>query len=188
LTGLPKAASLRQFPPTHGKIALIVKENMSRIWKPAITVAAIVEKNGHFLLVEEQTEDGIRYNQPAGHLEPGETLEQAVVRETLEETAYNFTPTALLGIYLLHYQTSGQIPTRSYLRFAFVGNLGKHYDQPLDDGILRTVWMTKEEIIACRESHRSPLLIQCVEDFLQGQRAPLSLLSMHTAMLENSNG
>ena len=161
---------------------------MPEIWKPAVTVAAIIEKDGCFLLVEEQTEDGIRYNQPAGHLEPGESLEQAVVRETLEETAHDFAPTALLGTYLLHYESPDGQLIRSFLRFAFVGALGKLHNQPLDTGILRTVWMTRDQIASCRELHRSPLLMKCVDDYLQGQRAPLSLLFAQTAILENSNG
>lgn len=160
---------------------------MSDIWKPAVTVAAVIEKDGRFLLVEEQTEDGIRYNQPAGHLESGESLEQAVVRETLEETAHDFAPTALVGMYLLEYQSPDQSRNHTFLRFAFVGSLGKLHNQPLDTGILRTVWMTRDEIAACRDQHRSPLLMKCVDDYLQGQRAPLSLLFTHTAMLDNLN-
>ena len=161
---------------------------MSDIWKPAVVVAAIIEKEGRFLLVEEETDEGIRYNQPAGHLEPGESLEQAVVRETLEETAHDFTPTALLGTYLLRYQTPKGELIRTFLRFAFVGELGKQYDRQLDTGILRTVWMTREEIAGCRERHRSPLLMQCVDDYLKGQIAPLSLLFTQTATIENSDG
>jgi len=156
-------------------------------WKPAATVAAIIEQDGRFLLVEEQTDDGIRFNQPAGHLEPNESLEQAVVRETLEETAYDFTPTALVGMYLLHYQSPDDSRNRSYLRFAFAGTLGDFRNLPLDADILRTVWMTYDEIAACRDRHRSPLLIQCIEDFLKGQSAPLSLLSAQTVILGNTN-
>lgn len=161
---------------------------MSDIWKPAVTVAAIIENNGRFLLVEEQTEDGIRYNQPAGHLEPNESLEQAVVRETLEETAHEFTPTALLGMYLLHYQSPEGELVRTFLRFAFIGELGAKHDQPLDEGILRIVWMTRDEIAACRNQHRSPLMMQCIDDYLQGKRAPLSLLFTQTAMTGITNG
>jgi len=161
---------------------------MSETWKPAVTVAAVIEKDGRFLLVEEQADDGIRYNQPAGHLEPGESLEQAVVRETLEETAHDFAPTELLGMYLLHYKSPDGQLIRTFLRFAFVGSLGKQHNQPLDTDILRTVWMTRDEIASCREQHRSPLLMKCVDDYLQGQRAPVSLLFTHTAIVENSNG
>ena len=161
---------------------------MSTVWKPAVVVAAIIEKDGLFLLVEENTPEGIRYNQPAGHLEPGESLEQAVVRETLEETAHDFLPTNLLGMYMMRYETPNGGEVRTFIRFAFVGELGNKHDRPLDDGILRTVWMSHDEIAACRAQHRSPLLMQCVTDYLQGQRAPLSLLHSHTAFTEAANG
>ncbi len=153
---------------------------MSGTWKPSITVAAIVEKDGCFLLVEEQTADGIRINQPAGHLEPGESLEQAVVRETLEETAHDFHPGALIGMYMLSYLSESDIDI-TYLRFAFAGRLGQARNQPLDPDILRTVWMTRDEIAACGDRHRSPQVLQCVDDYLLGKRAPLALLSTHTA-------
>lgn len=153
---------------------------MSGTWKPSITVAAIVEKDGRFLLVEEQTAEGIRINQPAGHLEPGESLEQAVVRETLEETAHDFQPGALVGMYMLSYLSKLDIDI-TYLRFAFAGQLGQIRNQPLDPDILRTVWMTRDEIAACRDRHRSPLVLQCVDDYLLGKRAPLALLSTITA-------
>lgn len=147
-----------------------------RQWKPNVTVAAVVERNGAFLLVEEQTEDGIRYNQPAGHLEDGESLVQAVVRETLEESACDFRPEALLGIYQYR-QTSSNV---TYLRFAFTGTLSPpHPGQALDAGILRALWMPVEEIRACRDRHRSPLLMQCIDDYLNGQRYPLQLLHHH---------
>lgn len=147
-----------------------------RIWKPNVTVAAVVEKNGDYLLVEEQTADGIRYNQPAGHLEPAESLLDAVVRETREETAWGFTPTALIGVY--QYRHSGDDVT--YLRFAFTGNLTDHQPQrPLDDGILRALWMPVAEIRASMQSHRSPLLLKCVDDHLAGRRYPLNLIHHH---------
>ncbi|RJX33194.1 MAG: NUDIX hydrolase [Oxalobacter sp.] len=150
---------------------------MSSVWKPAVVVAAIIEKEGRFLLVEENTPTGIRYNQPAGHLDPGETLLQAVVRETLEETTHDFTPTELLGTYMLRYDSPEGEPVRTFIRFAFVGELGGKQDRPLDQDIIRTVWMTRDEIVACRDRHRSPLIMQCVDDYLAGKRAPLSLLT-----------
>src|SRR4051812_41540830 len=113
----------------------------SQIWKPSVTVAAIIEREGRFLLVEEETSDGIRFNQPAGHLDPGETLVQAAARETLEEAAHDFEPTALIGVYMSRYVSSRTGEEVTYLRFAFTGELGAAYDQPLDEGILRTVWM-----------------------------------------------
>ena len=147
-----------------------------RQWKPNVTVAAVVERNGTFLLVEEQTEDGIRYNQPAGHLESGESLIEAVIRETLEESACDFSPEALLGIYQYHQAGSGV----TYLRFAFTGTLSDpHPGRTLDTGILRALWMPVEEIRACRDRHRSPLLMQCIDDYLGGLRHPLQLLHHH---------
>lgn len=150
---------------------------MTETWKPAVTVAAIIERDGHFLFVEEKTTEGLRLNQPAGHLEPGEALTQAVVRETLEESAHDFEPTALIGMYLaskVSSQHSGACAT--YLRFAFTGKLGKQHARALDCGIVRTLWMTRAELAACAQRHRSALVLRCVDDYLAGQRAPLSLL------------
>jgi 8-oxo-dGTP pyrophosphatase MutT (NUDIX family) len=152
---------------------------MSETWKPSVTVAAIIERDGRFLLVEEETSDGVRINQPAGHLDPNESLVQAVIRETLEESAHDFTPTALVGTYMSRYLSARTGQEVTYLRFAFTGQLGSAHDRPLDHGILRTVWMTRDELAACEEKHRSPLVLKCVDDYLQGQRAPLSLLYTH---------
>lgn len=152
---------------------------MSEVWKPSVTVAAVIERDGKFLLVEEETSDGVRFNQPAGHLEPNESLQQAVVRETLEESAHDFVPTALIGTYLSRYLSSRTGEEVTYLRFAFCGELGAWHDQPLDAGILRAVWMSYDELLACRDKHRTPLVLQCVDDYLSGQRAPLSLLYIH---------
>jgi 8-oxo-dGTP pyrophosphatase MutT (NUDIX family) len=146
-------------------------------------VAAVIERRGSFLLVEEETSDGIRFNQPAGHLDPNETLAQAVVRETLEETAHDFTPHALIGMYMSRYLSSRTGLDVTYLRFAFCGEAGTVHDQPLDHGILRAVWMTYDEMLACEDKHRSPLVLRCVDDYLAGQRAPLSLLFTHPSVL-----
>jgi len=151
----------------------------SPVWTPSVTVAAIIERDGRFLLVEEETSDGIRFNQPAGHLDPQESLEQAVARETMEEAAYDFTPTALVGVYMSRYLSSRTSQEVTYLRFAFTGELGAAHDRPLDEGILRTAWMTREELLACEEKHRSSLVLRCVDDYLAGMRAPLSLLYTH---------
>ena len=141
---------------------------------PHTTVAAIVEQNGQFLLVEETTDRGNRFNQPAGHLEDNETILQAVVRETLEETAYDFTPQAVLGIY--HWKHEHNDTT--YLRFAFIGNVSTHYpQQALDDGIIRTVWMSIEEIRSQAHLLRSPQVLTCFEDYLSGKTYPLALLT-----------
>ncbi len=152
---------------------------MSENWKPSVTVAAVVERGGRFLLVEEETSDGVRFNQPAGHLDPNESLIQAVTRETLEETAHDFTPTALIGMYMSRYLSARTEKEVTYLRFAFAGELGAAHDLPLDEGILRAVWMTRAEMAACVEKHRSPLVLRCVDDYLHGKRAPLSMIYTH---------
>ncbi|MBB5392343.1 MULTISPECIES: NUDIX hydrolase [unclassified Herbaspirillum] len=150
---------------------------MSEVWKPSVTVAAIVERQGRFLMVEEQSGGAIRINQPAGHLEPGESLLDAVVREALEESARVFAPTALVGAYLSRNVSSSRGGMSvTYLRFAFAGSVGEPLDRALDEGILRTVWLTRDELAACAERHRSPLVLRCVDDYLRGQRAPLELL------------
>ncbi|NUU00477.1 NUDIX hydrolase [Herbaspirillum robiniae] len=150
---------------------------MSEVWKPSVTVAAIIERQGRFLMVEEQSGDAIRINQPAGHLEPGESLLDAVVREALEESAHPFTPTALVGTYLSRNVSSSRGGMSvTYLRFAFAGTVGERLERELDEGILRTVWMTRDELAACADRHRSPLVLRCVDDWLCGQRAPLELV------------
>ncbi|MFZ6843801.1 NUDIX hydrolase [Undibacterium sp. RuTC16W] len=159
---------------------------MSTIWKPSVTVAAIIARDDQFLMIEEETEDGVRINQPAGHLDPDETLQQAVIRETLEETAHDFTPTELIGTYLSRYVSPKTGEQVTYLRFAFSGELGPLHQRALDHGILRTVWMSHAELLASQERHRSPLVMQCVNDYLAGQRAPLSLLYTHPSALEVS--
>ena len=159
---------------------------MSTLWKPSVTVAAIIERERRFLLVEEETSAGIRFNQPAGHLDPSESLIDAVAREALEETAFDFTPESLVGIYMSRYVSSRTGEEVTYLRFAFAGMLGHRHDRPLDEGILRAVWMTREEMLACQEKHRSPLVIQCVDDYLVGKRSPLSLLYTHPSVTGQS--
>jgi len=160
---------------------------MPDIWKPSVTVAAVAERNGHFLLVEEETSEGIRFNQPAGHLDPHESLEEAVVRETLEETAHDFTPTALVGMYMSRYVSARTGHDVTYLSFTFCGEVGAKHDQPLDVGILRAVWMSYDELVATREKHRSPSVLQRVDDYLAGKRAPLSLLITHPSVYEVMN-
>ncbi len=160
---------------------------MSIIWKPSVTVAAIIEQAGKFLLVEEETSDGVRFNQPAGHLDPDETLETAVSREVLEETAYDFTPDSLVGVYMSRYVSSRNNENVTYLRFTFAGTLGTLHDQPLDHGIIRTVWMSYEELLACKDTHRSPLVLQCVEDYLAGKRSPLDVIYTHHSVTGHGN-
>ena len=159
-------------------------------YKPSTTVAAIIEGEGRFLLVEEATPEGLRLNNPAGHLDPGESLVQACARETLEETAFAFTPEALVGIYLARVQLPDG-PARpggadvSYMRFAFCGRLGTLDTQrKLDVGIVRTLWMSPDDIRASAARHRSPLVLQCIDDYLAGQRYPLDLLRTHTGVYD----
>ena len=143
------------------------------IWKPNVTVAALIERDGCFLLVEEETADGLRFNQPAGHLDAGESLVAACAREAMEETAHAFTPTELVGVYQWP-RPQGDI---TYLRFAFAGKVGAHETaRKLDTGIVRAVWLTLAEIEACADRHRSPLVLQCVRDYLSGRRFPLDLI------------
>jgi 8-oxo-dGTP pyrophosphatase MutT (NUDIX family) len=156
---------------------------MNSRWKPSVTVAAIIERGGKFLLVEEHTQDGLRLNNPAGHLDPGEGTVQACVRETLEETAFHFTPDALVGIYMSRFEKvvpGQQAPLDiTYMRFAFCGTLGDEVaGQALDEGIVRTLWLSPEEIRACVPRHRSPLLLTCMEDYLAGKRYPVDLMTV----------
>ncbi len=152
---------------------------MSTRWKPSVTVAAIIERDGRYLLVEEHTPEGLRLNNPAGHLDPGESPEQGVAREALEETAFSFTPTALVGVYLSRFRRASTGEDITYLRFAYCGDLGA-FDagRPLDTGIVRTVWMSPEEVRASADRHRSPLVLRCIEDHQAGQRFPLA--TVHT--------
>ena len=152
---------------------------MSTRWKPSVTVAAIIERDGRYLLVEEHTPEGLRLNNPAGHLDPGEGPEQGVTREALEETAFTFTPTALVGVYLSRFQRASTGEDITYLRFAYSGDLGA-FDpgRPLDTGIVRTVWMSPDEVRASADRHRSPLVLRCIEDHRAGQRFPLT--TVHT--------
>ncbi len=143
------------------------------IWKPHVTVAAVIHRDNRFLLVEEETAHGLRFNQPAGHWEDNETLVEGTIREALEESAYGFEPEYLTGIYRWHAMELNV----TYLRFAFGGSLsGHHPELALDHGIVRTVWMTMEEMRACQDRHRSPLVLRCCEDYLAGKRYPLDML------------
>jgi phosphatase NudJ len=146
-------------------------------WKPNVTVAAVIERDGRFLLVEEETTDGLMLNNPAGHLDPGESPEEGCVREVLEETAHAFKPTALVGIYLARSRRAATGQDTTYLRMAFRCDLGpREAGRPLDTGIVRTLWLTPEEIRASFRRHRSPLVLRCIEDYLAGIAHPLSLI------------
>lgn len=143
-------------------------------WKPNATVAAIAEKEGRFLLVEENINGKPVFNQPAGHLEQGESLMEAVKREVLEETAWDFEPESLVGVYLYPNPTDAEI---TYLRFCFYGHcINEHKGQKLDDEILRAVWLSLDEIQSEHDRMRSPMVIRCIEDYLHGSSYPLDLL------------
>ncbi len=144
------------------------------VWKPDVTVAAIAERDGRFLFVEERASGRVVLNQPAGHLEDGETFLDAVVRETLEETAWSFRPQAIVGVYVWRPLHLG----RTFLRVAFCGDLESHDPaRNLDRGILRTRWLGRDQLLAPGARLRSPLVLQCVDDYLAGTRHPLSLIS-----------
>jgi NADH pyrophosphatase NudC (nudix superfamily) len=143
-------------------------------WRPDLTVAAIVQRDDRFLIVEERIRSRLVFNQPAGHVEDGESIVDAVVRETLEETAWHFQPRHLLGIYLWRNAESG----RSFLRVAISGEVTRHEPQrALDDGILAAHWLTREQLLAQPSRLRSPLVLNCIDDHLAGRRHDLSALS-----------
>ncbi|MGE3771329.1 MAG: NUDIX hydrolase [Gammaproteobacteria bacterium] len=146
---------------------------MSELWKPNTVVATIVERDGRFLLVEEEADGRAVFNQPAGHLDDGETLLDAARRETLEESGWHVEPFDLVGIYLV--APPGKDIT--YLRFCFRARaLSFAADRKLDKEIIRAVWMTREEIVAEQSRHRSPLVLRCIDDAIAGQRHSLSLI------------
>lgn len=146
---------------------------MERSWRPNVTVAMIIEREGRFLVVEEETEAGLRINQPAGHLELGESLLEAAVRETREETAHLFEPQALVGIYQWRLPGSEV----SYVRFTFAGEVGEALaGAELDTGIVRALWLSEAELRNCADRHRSPLILRSLDDWLAGRRYPLDML------------
>ena len=154
---------------------------MSDRWSPSVTVAAIVEKEGRYLLIEEHTQEGLRLNNPAGHLDPGESLIEAFARECLEETAHPFQPQHLVGVYQsrFHREAKNGLAAEeiTYLRFAFTGDVSNQIeDQALDQGIVRVLWLSLEEVRASADRHRSPLVLQCIEDHAKGQRFPADLI------------
>ena len=166
---------------------------MDMRWKPSVTVAAVIERQGRYLLIEEHTPEGLRLNNPAGHLDPGESLVHACEREALEETAHRFSVEALVGVYMARFQRPARGDAAAeditYLRFAFGGSLGEHLtERSLDHGIVRTLWMTPEEIRANVHRLRSPLVLRCMEDHLAGQRFPLSTIYTDPSVLQPSQG
>lgn len=153
-------------------------------WRPNTTVAAVIERDGRFLLVEEHTREGVRINQPAGHLDPGESLLQAVAREAIEETAWEVEPVAGVGIYMARYEHAASGTDVTYLRFAFECRAIAHHPQRrLDHGILRVVWLDADEVRERRAAHRSPLVMQTIDDYLAGKRFALDLIHTHPSCL-----
>jgi 8-oxo-dGTP pyrophosphatase MutT (NUDIX family) len=155
---------------------------MAERWKPSVTVAAVIERRdgdtSRFLLVEEHTPEGLKLNNPAGHLDPEESPEQGVIREVLEETACVFTPDRLVGVYLSRFQRPATGEDVTFVRFAFGGTVGApDPTRRLDDGIVRTLWMTLPELRASRARHRSPHVLGCIEDYMAGRRYPLSTIT-----------
>ena len=146
---------------------------MSEIWRPSVTVAAVIERGGRFLLVEERIDGRIVLNQPAGHLDPGESLLAAYRREVLEETAHRFEPSGLVGIYRWHYAAREV----TFLRFCFSGQIKGVEDRALDREIVALHWLTEGEVKSRQAEHRSPLVQKCVDDFVAGRHFPLDVLS-----------
>jgi len=143
------------------------------VWKPHVTVAAVIERDNRFLFVEEHTPNGLQFNQPAGHLEPDEDFITAVKREVQEETAWQFEPEHLLAVQLWRKNPDSS----TFLRLCFTGTCHSHdAEQTLDDGIVATHWLTHAEITAEAHRLRSPLVLMSVNEYLSGQRHPLSLL------------
>ena len=143
------------------------------VWRPSVTVAAVIERDGRFLLVEERSEGRLVLNQPAGHLDPGESLVAACSREVMEETAHRFEPTALIGVYRWYFAPQDV----TFLRFCFRGKILGKEERALDKEIVRLHWLTPEELRARKADHRSPLVQRCVDDFLAGRNFPLEVLS-----------
>jgi 8-oxo-dGTP pyrophosphatase MutT (NUDIX family) len=146
---------------------------MSELWRPSVTVAAVIERGGRFLLVEERVDGRIVLNQPAGHLDPGESLLAACRREVLEETAHRFEPSGLVGIYRWHYAAREV----TFLRFCFSGEIKGVEDRALDREIVALHWLTEGEVKSRQAEHRSPLVQKCVDDFVGGRHFPLDVLS-----------
>lgn len=141
------------------------------VWKPHVTVAAVIEQDGRFLMVEEESSGKIVLNQPAGHLEPNESIIDACIRETFEETGWKVSPKSLVGSYLWVQPETGD----TMLRFCFRATCYQHDpDQPLDEGIIRAVWMSLDELEAKNGALRSPLVMRCIHDSLAGHAYPIN--------------
>jgi 8-oxo-dGTP pyrophosphatase MutT (NUDIX family) len=153
-------------------------------FRPSVTVAAVIARQERYLLVEEETPEGLKLNNPAGHLEQGESPIDAVVREALEETARTFVPEAFLGVYLARFVRPARLEDVTYVRLAFSGAVGEEIaGRSLDAGIHRTLWMSLDEIRASQGRHRSPLVLACVEDHAAGRRLPLDSVKADPSLL-----
>jgi 8-oxo-dGTP pyrophosphatase MutT (NUDIX family) len=153
-------------------------------WKPNVTVAAVVEQAGRYLLIEEQTPEGLRLNNPAGHLDPGESPVQGVIRETLEETACVFEPQHFLGLYMARFVRPDRAEDVTYVRLAYSGTVGEPLPgRALDSGIVRRLWLTLDEVRASAARHRSPLVLRCIEDHAAGRRYPLDVVTIDATLL-----
>ncbi len=165
---------------------------MSEVWKPSVTVAAIVERDGKFLIIEEHTTDGIKLNQPAGHLDPGESLPYGAERECLEESGWRVRATGLVGIYMSRYTSTRTGQDVTYLRFGFAAKaIEQLHNATLDHEIIQVHWLNLNELRATIEQHRSPLVLQCVEDYLAieaGHKVltPLDQIFTHPSVLKGS--
>ena len=185
ITSIDVAPKLISFAAPRGDLSALRAAGralMPERWKPSVTVAAIIERRdgdtSRFLLVEEHTPEGLKLNNPAGHLDPEESPEQGVIREVLEETACVFTPDRLVGVYLSRFQRPATFEDVTFVRFAFGGTVGApDPTRPLDEGIVRTLWMTLPELRASRARHRSPHVLGCIEDYVAGRRYPLSTIT-----------
>ena len=153
-------------------------------WKPNVTVAAVIEDAGRYLLIEEETPEGLRLNNPAGHLDPGESPVQAVIREALEETACAFEPQHFLGLYMARFVRPERGEDVTYVRLAYSGTVGPpQADRSLDHGIVRRLWLTLDEVRASAVRHRSPLVLRCIEDHAAGRRFPLDVVTIDATLL-----
>jgi 8-oxo-dGTP pyrophosphatase MutT (NUDIX family) len=156
-------------------------------FRPSVTVAAIIARSvdaqTRYLLVEEERPEGLRLNNPAGHLDPGESPLEGAVREALEETACTFMPEALLGVYLSRFRRPATGEDLTFVRFAFAGTAGApDAARALDHGIVRTLWLSLDEVRASVARHRSPLVLECIEDHARGRRFPLDLIRTHASV------
>lgn len=148
-------------------------DTQGAVVRPELTVAAVIERDSRFMFVEERIHGRLQINQPAGHVEPGETLLQAVCRETLEETAWTFLPGSMVGVYLWS-RGPGQ---RTFLRVAFAGSCDQHDPQRrLDTGIERVLWLSRDELLVRTHQLRSPMVLRAVDDYLAGIRLPADLI------------